>query len=102
MTPIITKFSPSTGDIEIMIPIPYADPWEAHINYPNIVYEEKETYNIFDLIRKNEELEQENQALKKSINKAIEIIKNDRNYDDNDFEGGIFQKDILNALEGQL
>ena len=41
---------------------------------------------------------EENQKLKNSINKATEIIKNDRNYDDNDFEGRIFQKDILNAL----
>ncbi|HIS38546.1 MAG TPA: hypothetical protein IAB45_03445 [Candidatus Onthousia faecavium] len=46
----------------------------------------------------SEQLQQENRELKNSINKAAEIIKNDRNYDDNDFEGRIFQKDILNAL----
>ena len=56
----------------------------------------------YDMANQIIKLKQENQELKKSINKAIEIIKNDRNYDDNDFEGGIFQKDILNALEGQL
>ena len=73
MTPIITKFSPSTGDIEITIPIPYADPWEAHINYPNPAYEEKETYNIFDLIRKNEELEKENHRLKSETENLTEF-----------------------------
>ena len=56
----------------------------------------------YDMANQIIKLKQENQELKNSINKAIEIIKNDRNYDDNDFEGRIFQKDILNALEGQL
>lgn len=40
----------------------------------------------------------ENQELKNSINKAVEIIENDWDYDDNDFEARRFQKDILEAL----
>lgn len=73
MTPIITKFSPSTGDIEIMTPIHYADPWEEHINYPKPAYEEKEDYNIFDLIRKNEELKKENHRLKSEVESLTEF-----------------------------
>lgn len=73
MTPIITKFSPSTGDIEITIPIPYADPWETHINYPNPAYEEKEEYNIFDLIREHEELKKENYRLKSEVESLTEF-----------------------------
>lgn len=55
---------------------------------------ENETKLIYEI----KQLEKENKKLKNSINKAGEIIKNDWDYDDNDFEGRRFQKDILEAL----
>ena len=58
--------------------------------------EAKRIFNQRQAIRR---LERENKNLKDSINKAVEIIKNDWDYDDNDFEGRRFQKDILEALE---
>lgn len=59
MKPIITKFNTSTGDTEIMIAVPYRDPWESHINQPMPAYEEKEHYNIFCLIKENRELKKQ-------------------------------------------
>lgn len=67
MKPIITKFHPKTGDIEITIPVPYTDPWEEHINYPMPAYEKREFYNIFALIK-------ENQELKETIGKISKIV----------------------------
>lgn len=37
--------------------------------------------------------------LKETINKAIEFINNDSNYDDSDFESRRFQNDLLKILE---
>ena len=62
MKPIITKFNTSTGDTEIMIAVPYRDPWESHINQPMPAYEEKERYNIFCLIKENKELKKQLEA----------------------------------------
>lgn len=59
MKPIITKFNTSTGDVEIMIPVPCRDPWESHINHPMSAYEENERYNIFYLIKENQELKKQ-------------------------------------------
>lgn len=38
---------------------------------------------------------------KERITKAVEIINNDRMYDDNDFEGRVFQHDLLKVLEDE-
>lgn len=64
MKPIITKFNTSTGDTEIMIAVPYRDPWESHINQPMPAYEEKEHYNIFCLIKENQELKKQLEYLR--------------------------------------
>lgn len=64
MKPIITKFNTSTGDTEIMIAVPYRDPWESHINQPMPAYEEKERYNIFCLIKENKELKKQLEYLR--------------------------------------
>ena len=52
-----------------------------------------------DLLVERDILKDENRALKKAIKRAINIIKNDYKYDDQDFESRRFQKDILKELE---
>lgn len=60
MKPIITKFNDKTGDVEITIPVPFTlkDGIEAVgmmvADIPK--YENIEDYNVFDLIRENQEL----------------------------------------------
>ena len=66
-------------------------------NLDKLHYSELERASILLLITELR-LKKENKKLKNSINKAVEIIRNDWNYDDNDFEGRRFQKDILKAL----
>lgn len=53
----------------------------------------------YDLLVERDVLKDENRALKKVIQRAINIIKNDYKYDDQDFESRRFQKDILKELE---
>ena len=54
------------------------------------------------LFTKNKlELRQECKEYKERITKAVEIINNDRMYDDNDFEGRVFQHDLLKVLENE-
>ena len=99
MKPIITKFNDKTGDFEITIPVPFT--LKDGIEYVDMVvadipkYEDKKDYNIFDLIRENQELKkqlkikhdgfmasveescelaEENQKYKEAIDKAIEYI----------------------------
>lgn len=99
MKPIITKFNDKTGDFEITIPVPFT--LKDGIEYVDMVvadipkYEDKKDYNIFDLIRENQELKkqlkikqdgfmasveescelaEENQKYKEVIDKAIEYI----------------------------
>ena len=41
----------------------------------------------------------ENQKYKEAFDKVTNIIENDYSYSDGDFEGRVFQNDILNALK---
>ena len=52
-----------------------------------------------DVLVERDILEDENRALKKAIKRAINVIKNDYKYDDQDFESRRFQEDILKELE---
>lgn len=79
MKPIITKFHPKTGDIEITIPVPYTDPWEEHINYPMPAYEEREVYNIFALIKENQELKKQLEVKEAQQKEFIELLENKAN-----------------------
>lgn len=60
MKPIITKFSDKTGDFEITIPVPFTV--KDGIECADMVvtdipkYEDIKDYNVFDLIRENQEL----------------------------------------------
>lgn len=77
MKPIITKFNTSTGDTEIMIAVPYRDPWESHINQPMPAYEEKERYNIFCLIKENKELKKQLEVKEAQQKEFIELLENE-------------------------
>lgn len=70
MKPIITKFNDKTGDFEITIPVPFS--LKDGIEYVDMAvadipkYEDIKDYNVFDLIR-------ENQELKKQLEKCSKI-----------------------------
>ena len=53
----------------------------------------------YEVLVERDILKEENRALKKVIKRAINVIKNDDKYDDQDFESRRFQKDILKELE---
>ena len=68
MKQIITKFNDETGDFDIVTPVPFTlnDGIEVLgmmvANIPK--YEDTETYNVFDLIRENQELKEQIEYLK--------------------------------------
>ena len=63
MKPIITKFNDKTGDVEFTIPVPFT--LKDGIEYANMMiadipkYEDTKDYNVFDLIRENQELKKQ-------------------------------------------
>lgn len=69
MKPIITKFNDKTGDVEITIPVPFT--LKDGIEYANMMiadipkYEDTKDYNVFDLIRENQELKEQLETVRK-------------------------------------
>ena len=63
MKPVITKFNHKTGDFEITIPVPFT--LKDGIEYVDMMaadipkYEDTKDYNVFDLIRENQELKKQ-------------------------------------------
>lgn len=63
MKPVITKFNDKTGDFEITIPVPFT--LKDGIEYANMMianipkYEDTKDYNVFELIRENQELKKQ-------------------------------------------
>ena len=63
MKPIITKFNDKTGDFEITIPVPFT--LKDGIEYVGMMvadipkYEDIKDYNVFELIRENQELKKQ-------------------------------------------
>lgn len=63
MKPVIIKFNDKTGDFEITIPVPFT--LKDGIEYVDMMaadipkYEDTKDYNIFDLIRENQELKKQ-------------------------------------------
>ena len=68
MKPVITKFNDKIGDVEITIPVPFT--LKDGIEYANMMaadipkYEDTKDYNVFDLIRENQELKEQIEYLK--------------------------------------
>ena len=86
MKPIITKFNDKTGDFEITIPVPFTlkDGIEAVgmmvADIPK--YENIEDYNVFDLIRENQELKKQLEEKESQQKEFLEYLKNkERQFD---------------------
>ena len=94
MKPIITNYNEETGDFRVVTPVPFT--LKDGIEYAGMIvadipkYEDIKDYNVFDLIRENQELKEQLEASEKARKEAIEYIKNnplyeeeyDYNYDD--------------------
>ena len=78
MKPVITKFNDKTGDFEITIPVPFT--LKDGIEYVDMMaadipkYEDTKDYNVFDLIRENQELKKQ---LHKSSLEIQHLIEQD-------------------------
>ena len=63
MKPTITRFNDKTGDFEITIPVPFT--LKDGIEYADMIvvdipkYEDTKDYNVFELIRENQELKKQ-------------------------------------------
>ena len=74
MKPVITKFNDKTGDFEITIPVPFI--LKDGIEYVDMMvadipkYEDIKDYNVFDLIRENQELKKQLEEINNFISKA--------------------------------
>lgn len=79
MEPIITKFNDKTGDFEITIPVPFT--LKDGIEYVNMMvadvpkYEDTKDYNVFDLIRENQQLKEQQ---KEFINYLKSMLENEK------------------------
>ena len=77
MKSTITRFNDKTGDFEITIPVPFT--LKDGIEYVDMMvadipkYEDTKTYNVFDLIR-------ENQELKKQLSNSHQIKAQQREF----------------------
>lgn len=106
MKPVITKFNDKTGDFEITIPVPFT--LKDGIEYVDMVvagiskYEDTKDYNVFELIRENQELkkqlsnshqievqqkefikwlEKETKIIENKLNKYNELVKQGKETD---------------------
>ena len=100
MTPIITKFNDITGDFEITIPIPFT--LKDGIEYADMMiadipkYEDTKDYNVFDLIRENQELKKQLEEKDDFINK---LQGTKYRLDKYDYERTMQQKEFIEWLE---
>lgn len=56
--------------------------------------------NPRELLLQNKELKDEVTTYKAKLNMVKDLVMNSDKYDDSDFEGGVFQNDILDILRG--
>lgn len=76
MKPTITRFNDKTGDFEITIPVPFT--LKDGIEYADMIvvdipkYEDTKDYNVFDLIRENQELKKQLEVGKEQYNYLVE------------------------------
>ena len=79
MKPIITKFNDKTGDFEITISVPFT--LKDGIEYVNMMvadvpkYEDTKDYNVFDLIRENQKLKNQQKEFKEYLEDYIDTLK---------------------------
>lgn len=99
MKPIITKFNDKTGDFEITIPVPFT--LKDGIEYVDMVvadipkYEDKKDYNVFDLIRENQELKKQlkikHDGFMASVDEVCELAEENQKY-----------KEVIDKLKNKL
>lgn len=76
MKPTITRFNDKTGDFEITIPVPFT--LKDGIEYVDMVvadipkYADTKDYNVFELIRENQELKKQLEVGKEQYNDLVE------------------------------
>ena len=86
MKPIITNYNDETGDFRVVTPVPFK--LKDGIEYVGMMvadipkYEEIEDYNVFDLLRENQELKQDIKNLVNVINNnCVELSTTDAEYE---------------------
>lgn len=86
MKPIITNYNEETGDFRVVTPVPFT--LKDGIEYVDMVvadipkYEDIKDYNVFDLIRENQELKQDIKNLVNVINKnCVELSTTNAEYE---------------------
>lgn len=57
---------------------------------------------IFRLKKENKELKDERDTYKAKLNMVKDLVMNSDKYDDGDFEGCVFQNDILDIIGGDI
>ena len=58
--------------------------------------------NPRELLLQNKELKDERDMYKAKLNMVKDLVMNSDKYDDSDFEGCVFQNDILDILRGDI
>lgn len=58
--------------------------------------------NPRELLLQNKELKDEVTTYKAKLNMVKDLVMNSDKYDDGDFEGGVFQNDILDIIRGDV
>lgn len=106
MKPIITKFNDKTGDVEITIPVPFT--LKDGIEYANMMiadipkYEDRKDYNVFDLIRENQELKEQLEVGKEQYNDLVEEKENLQEQLSNSHQIEAQQKWFIEYLEKEI
>lgn len=103
MKPVITKFNDKIGDVEITIPVPFT--LKGGIEYADMMiadipkYEDTKDYNVFDLIRENQELKKQLEVGKEQYNDLVEEKEELQEQLSNSHQIEVQQREFINWLE---
>lgn len=106
MKPVITKFNDKTGDFEITIPVPFI--LKDGIEYVDMMvadipkYEDIKDYNVFDLIRENQELKKQLENCYCNRTDCSSRIKDSKKYDSLVQKVENQQKEFIECLENEI
>ena len=106
MKPVITKFNDKTGDFEITIPVPFT--LKDGIEYVDMMaadipkYEDTKDYNVFDLIRENQELKKQLEIGKEQYNDLVEQKEELQEQLSNSHQINAQQKEFIEWLEAKI
>lgn len=106
MKPVITKFNDKIGDVEITIPVPFT--LKGGIEYANMMaadipkYEDTKDYNVFDLIRENQELKKQLEIGEQQYNDLVEEKEKLQEQLSNSHQIKTQQKEFIELLENEI